>query len=210
MQQNNAIDPLSVVQRNRVCLFVVSDCNPINMLRIERWKQQWQEAGFARIATGQSPLHLGWMKHVMREIHRDDPEAVFVVVAHASAAATVQSWVAQCSAEGLPIAQTLVFQRRHTDADTATLGPDTIVIQDTPAGHQQAVGYFRALAADRGVPVLVTSRWRYPHAVAARPSGDPHRYPEWSFIFDDRTEIDASVVESGARPPVGRRDPRQQ
>lgn len=186
MQEVNAVDPLSAVQRNRVYVLVLSDCNPWNIVRSARWKEHWQQAGFAKIANGLTPFHLGWMKHQMREIRAEDGEAVFVVVTPFSAWPSARGWIEQCRAEGLPIAQTLVLGHnvsQWAEEDTRT---EAVFLEDSEAGHAEALALFHRLAAERGVPTVSRSPSFYPHAPPPRTGGNAARYPEWSFLFDDR------------------------
>ncbi|MCS7022897.1 MAG: hypothetical protein NZU63_13845 [Gemmataceae bacterium] len=191
IEEINAIHPISAVQRNRVYVFLVSDLNPGHMLQVERWRTRWQEAGFAKIAVGQAPFHLGWMKYMMRSLRSADPECVCAVAVHGAAWSLTRTWLQECLNEGLPIATIFVVgDHRTTDSISRIAGVTMVTAEDSTAGHAEILGHLAALASSRSLPQAPPQQaWSYPWAPSSRPEADPSRYPEWSYLFDDRPQV---------------------
>lgn len=187
-QEVDLYHSLPLVQRNRVYIFALSGLNPLHVQQVSRWQNQWQEAGYTKIATGQVPFHLGWMKHQMREIRSEDTDAVFVVVLHPSARSSAERWIQECQNEGLPIAQVVVLEDEKTSPGDPENSSDLLVIDDTPQGHAHLIALLDALARERVAkgPRQISTSWHYPFASPPRPASDPQRFPQWSFLFDDR------------------------
>ncbi len=192
-QEVDSYHSLPLVQRNRVYIFALSGLNPLHMQKLSRWQNEWQEAGYTKIAAGQVPFHLGWMKHQMREIRSEDTDAVFVVVLHPSARSSAERWIQECQSEGLPIAQVVVVEGEKPSLSDPEDPADPLVIDDTPQGHAHLIALLHALAGERGGtngPRQTSPLWHYPFAAPPRPAGDPQRFPQWSFLFDDRPSGD--------------------
>lgn len=193
-QEVESYHPVPLVQRNRVYIFALSDLNPWHMQQVSRWQKQWQEAGYTKIASGQVPFHLGWMKHQMREIRSEVADAVFVVVLHSSARSSAERWIQECQSEGLPIAQVVVVANEKPSLSGTEYHADPLVIDDSLHGHAHLIALLHALARDRGAADgtrQTSSSWHYPFAPPLRPAGDPQRFPQWSFLFDDRLSADS-------------------
>jgi hypothetical protein len=191
-----------MVQRNRVYIFALSNLNPLHIQQVSHWQEQWQEAGFTKIATGQVPFHLGWMKHQMREIRSEDADAVFVVVIHSSARTSTEQWIQECQREGLPIAQVVLVGSEGQLPSDLSHRNDTLIIDNSAQGQAQLIALFHVLARDRGARVMppIPSSWHYPPAPLPRPTGDPRRYPQWSYLFDDRLFGDSQSTSLESHP----------
>ena len=203
--------PLSTTKRNRVYIFALSNLNPLYVSQVSQWKEQWQAAGFTKVTTGQVPFHLGWMKHLMREIHSEDADAVFVVVTHASARDSAERWVQECRNEGLPIAHVILMGSYESlpancknDNDNLNIHNDTLIMENTAQGQAELIALFHVLAQERKTHFMrpSSSSWHYPFAPPSRPAGDPRRYPQWSYLFDDRLFGDSQSTASES-PPDG-------
>jgi len=201
--------PLPTTQRNRVYIFALSNLNPLHVSQVSQWKEQWQAAGFTKITTGQVPFHLGWMKHLMREIHSEDADAVFIVVTHVSARDSAERWVQECRSEGLPIAHVILMGSHESllahwknHNDPLKNYNDTLIMENTAQGQAELMAIFHVLAQERRTHFTrpSSSSWRYPLAPPPRPAGDPRRYPQWSYLFDDRLLGDSQSTASEPPP----------
>ncbi len=192
-QEVDSYHSLPLVQRNRVYIFALCSLNPLHLQKLSRWQNEWQEAGYTKIAVGQVPFHLGWMKHQMREIRSEDTGAVFVVVLHPSARSSAGRWIQECQSEGLPIAQVVVVEGEKPSLSDPENPAGPLVIADSPQGHAHLIAILDALASERRAngPHHSSPAWHYSFAPPPRPAGDPQRFPQWSFLFDDRPSVDS-------------------
>lgn len=217
---------LPACQRNHVYVFAVSSLNPVSVMALDALAEELNRRGFAKVATGQT-VHTGWMAREMRRIHKDEPDAVFVVLGFESGTPAAVRLAEKAQAEGLPVGGLVVI-----DSEGKTPPPASAVrtlaignVQGMPSSESvesvvvpDAATYGLAtdsrtvkatarllgdLAAAVPMPVVVeAAEWDYPHAPPMRPAGDPSKAPEWTFLFDQFARVNRPAPTPTPAAPV--------
>jgi hypothetical protein len=195
--------------------------NPAGVIALNQLREELNKQGYAKVASGQT-IHESSMASQMREINKDNPEAMFVILG-SEAGAPVAARLAQAAlADGLPLAAFVLI-----DADGKTQIPDLGVRVLAVGGYSSTSSSVEAISvpdvrrfalpADprtvsavarvlnevaMGVPQPITEEvtaWSYPHAAPLRPDVDPGRDMEWDYLFDQPGGMTRAI---GAGTPV--------
>ncbi len=191
----NADHPAAMTQRNQEYVLLISDANPRNIMRVKQLSEELHKAGYAKTVTAISPFHLGWMKHCVRDLHRQYPDAAFHVGSVPPSLTAVEQWIAEMAGEGLPVrplpstlatGQKLSAGSDRSEGETTHPTPAAAPIADMAAVW---IAWLDSEASRRPLPVLRESNWSYSHVPPVRPLLRELSPGEWSFIFDDRPAV---------------------
>lgn len=198
---------LADCQRNRVYVFAVGGLTPPSAHALDALRGQLNENGFAKVGTAPWTHHT-WAAGEMRDIHRNEPGAVFVLVGCGGGGPTAARLAERAAADGLPVAAVVLIDpdgRTPPRGGVRTLaiggyGPGASAgLTSLPAPgvccnalvtDPQTVAALVSLLNDvaAGVPFDPPEDgplWEYEHATPARPVVEPgDAAGEWGFLFD--------------------------
>ena len=216
-------------QRNQVYLFAVGGMNPASVAALGSLREELNRQGFAKVGTGQV-VHEWWMARQMREIHSQEPEAVFVVLGSDSGCPTAARLAEKARSQGLPLAAVVFL-----DAEgSATVGNPAFSVRTVALGRvvTRPFGVESVDLPDAGTYTLPTdprvvaavtqvltevaqatppptvehvSDWWYQDAPPARPLVELRDDHRWAFLFDAPGTVPAPIVEShpsAVEPPA--------
>lgn len=186
-------------QRNQVYVFAVSGIKASSLLALDALREELAHQGYAKVATG-SPVHYWWMARTMREIHKEEPNAVFVLLGAEDGGPTAQKLAEQAVADGLPVAKVVLINGDGKKPAKTTAEAWAFAIPTTYLGSVPGVtAVLNEVALSTAPLVTVTpAQWDYPHAPAPRPTLRA-RDEEWAFMFAPGTPP-ASVTQNALVP----------
>ncbi len=194
-------------QRNQVYVFAVSSLNPASVLALDKFREEVNKQGFAKVASGQI-IHTSWMASEMQRIHKEQPDAVFVIVGTDSGGTTAVTLAEKVQAVGVPVtAFVLIDAEGKTPLPNLGMrtlwvggyglgivaGVESVTVADagryTLASNSETVSAVAKLLNEIAVatpqPVVEeVAAFSYPHAPPARPIVEVGRDLEWNFLFD--------------------------
>jgi hypothetical protein len=200
---------IPINRRNLVYVFVLGGDNPFDS-GIDDFRRGLNAQGYAKVATAPS-IYYWWMADEMKRIHKENPNAAFVIAGLDSSASLAKKLSDKVSAEGVPIdALVIVDPSGKTPSPraglrtfmvsagygiTANVDAESLVITNPGerglSGDQRTiVGVAQVLdeiALQNALPGKeeVASDWAYPFGVNSPISAEPkNQDSEWSFMFD--------------------------
>jgi hypothetical protein len=210
---------IPVGQRNLVYVFVLGGNNPIESSALDRFRQGLNAQGYAKVATGPS-IFYWWMASEMKRIHREDPNAVFVIAGLDSSASLAVKLSEKVTAEGVPIdavvivdpsgktsgpsngSKTLVVSAGYgnaakTDAQSLVItAPGQLGLTGDQRTIDGVVNLLNEIALQNPLPNHeAASAWVYPFATDSPISLDPKPDSEWSFMFDRVGSVTRAIDE---------------
>ena len=217
-------------QRNQVYVFAISGMNPTGLAALDSLREELSSQGFAKVCTGQSIFAL-WMDIQMREIYKEQPDAVFVILGSEGGASTAMRLAWKSKERGLPVAALVLL-----DAGGSTVIPEfgvrTLALgngegiasetasesiriadaqSDTLPTHPRTISavtqLLQEVAASTKPPTIEhVTAWWYPDAPAARPMVDSGPDGNWAFLFEQPGMVPRSIELDDGRD-LARRPP---
>jgi hypothetical protein len=198
---------IPVNRRNLVYIFVLGGDNPFDS-GIDGFRRGLNAQGYGKVATAPS-IYYWWMADEMKRIHKENPNAVFVIAGLDSSASLAQKLSDKVSAEGVPVDGLVIVDPSGKTPSprrglrtimvstgfgiTSNVDVESLVIT-TPGEHglsgdqRTIVGVAQLLdeiALQNALPGKEeASAWVYPFAVESPFSVNPKPDSEWSFMFD--------------------------
>lgn len=195
--------------RNQVYVFVVGGNNPIEWMGLDKFREGLNARGFAKVATGPS-VYSGWMASEMKRIHKEQPEAVFVIAGLDSAAEAAVKLSEKAAGDGIPMQGVVIVDASgktpapNVSARTLMVGANYGILTNTNAEHLviTAPGEMGLSAEPRTIGEVVAMLNEiaisnppppkpeapltsvYPFAPDIELTLDHKLDSEWSFLFD--------------------------
>jgi hypothetical protein len=205
--------------RNEVYLFVMGGNNPRELMALDKFRQGVNAGGFAKVSTG-SAVYLAWMSDEMKRIHREDPNAVFIIAGLDSSAAQGVKLCEKAIDAGIPIEGMVIVDasdktpRPQRRVKTLIVGTSPVNLAD-PSVNSLVVtpGQLGLPAEQRTISEVVellneiaiqlpqlpsnepVSEWTYPLARDVQISLEPRMGSEWDFLFDEPGGVTRAIDE---------------
>jgi hypothetical protein len=195
-------------QRNQVYVFAIGPTSPTGILALDQFRQGLGQQGYAKVGIGQG-LHVTWMASEIRRLHKEVPDAVFVVVGSQTGCTFAANMAEKAILKGIPIRGVVMIEPRghvppevpgvpnvvigtgydiaaHTTAKPVVISdPCRLGLLADERTVSEVVELLNVVA--QGTPPTpqpdIYSPWEYPPAPELRPIIPPGD-PAWSFMFD--------------------------
>jgi hypothetical protein len=198
-----------LANRNQVYVFVVGGNNPLEIMALDKFREGINSQGYAKVATGPSIYYL-WMASELRRIHKEEPNAVFVIAGLDSSASTAAKLSEKAASEGIPIAGVVIVDPTGTtpkpqcggrtlmvgatysiltnsaDESLVITAPGELGLAAEPRTIAEVAEMLNEIAVHNPTPPTYEppSESSYPFAPDVLTTVEPKQNSEWSFLFD--------------------------
>ncbi len=202
---------LPAARRNKVHVFALTGCNPLDVYAAESLGNELNRLGFAKFGLVPA-THASWALDEMRCIQKHVPDAVFVLLGIGPGATTATGIADKARSSGLALAALVLIDAngradpspdgvrvlavcrevcQHGNRPEAAAGSivvparTRIGLVTDPRTVASVVRVLSEIAACVPLPAVeVPCRWEYVHAPAPRPLSAPGHPGDWHFLFD--------------------------
>jgi hypothetical protein len=216
---------IPLTQRNQVYVFVVGGDNPLESASVDQFREGLNAQGFANVATGPS-IYFFWMSSEMRRIHKEIPNAVFVIAGLDWSVPVAVKLSEKAAKEGLPVFAVVIDDptgktagpqgglrtlfigakiKCNPDSSPDSIGVESIDQKSSGSGRHEiteVVQLLNEIAIKNPLPFNneAVSDWEYPYATDTQITVAPKPGSQWNFMFDRVGGVTRSIADPAPQP----------
>lgn len=130
---NDGLHETTLAQRNRIHVFVINGNEPFGRDGLSKLSTHLNESGFAKVNVG-GLVFRPYFQAKIRQAHRDDPDARFILIGYGFGAAAAEGMAAALHGEGVPIEAIVALAPQYLPFMSAEATPVRRIVIRNKAG----------------------------------------------------------------------------